>query len=129
MQEAPDGTALNGVQPQPWRKVLDDLVAMQRLADDWDGQGASAPSGELLRSALGLAKLLQVQGAPPPSCAVAGTSGTIVFIWQVPDGTYGEVEIVRPFHGEVMWIHPGKPAEHWEIPTTYCHSCRMTTGS
>lgn len=87
------------------------------MGDDWDGCGAKAPSHELLASAVGLAHLFRDQGVPAPSRIVPGLDGIVLFEWQFPDGTYAEVEIVRPLFAEVMVIEPGKPAKHWTLPT------------
>jgi hypothetical protein len=84
---------------------------------NWDGQGARAPSYDMLASAIGLAYTLYQQGVDPPNCVIPGVDGTVTFEWHDPDGTYTEVEIVRPLYAEVMMIEPGKPARHWTLPT------------
>jgi hypothetical protein len=99
----------------PWAPAVIKLVEFQFLADDWDGQGALAPSHDMLASAIGLAYTLHQQEIEPPSRVVPGPEGSIIFEWQEPDGTYTEVEIVRPFHAEVMSIEPGRPAKHWTL--------------
>ena len=100
----------------PWEPFVEEMVAFQHLGDDWDGQGALAPSFDLLASAIGLAYLLQEQGVDPPSRVVPGLEGSVILDWQDPDGSYTEVEIVRPLYAEVMVVVPGKPAKHWTIP-------------
>ena len=100
----------------PWETIIDRIVAMQHLGDDWDGLGAQAPSRDLLASAVGLAYLLKDRGMEPPHTVVASLSGTVVFEWQWVDGTFGELEVDRPLHAEVMLTKPGQPAEHWELP-------------
>ena len=101
----------------PWEPAVQKMVTFQHLGDDWDGQGARAPSYEMLASAIGLAYTLYQQGVDPPNCVVPGVDGSVTFEWHDPDGTYTEVEIVRPFYAEVMMIEPGKPARHWTLPT------------
>jgi hypothetical protein len=101
----------------PWEPSVVKMVEFQHLGDDWDGQGARAPSHELLASAIGLAYTLKDQGVDPPHCVVAGVEGTVTLEWHDPDGTYTEVEIVRPLYAEVMMIEPGQPARHWTLPT------------
>ena len=64
----------------------------------------------------GLQKLM-FKGMAPASRVVPGVTGTVLLEWQFPDGTYGEVEIVRPFYAEVMMIQPGRPPKHWTLPT------------
>jgi hypothetical protein len=101
----------------PWEPTVQKISAFQHIGDDWDGLGAIAPSRELLECAIGLAYLLYEKGVAPPSRVVPGLEGAVLFEWQDPDGTYTDVEIVRPFFAEVMVIEPGKPAKHWTLPT------------
>jgi hypothetical protein len=102
----------------PWQETVQKIVEFQHLADDWDGQGARPPSAEMLESAIGLAYTLLQNGMDPPNCVVPGLEGEVTFEWHEPDGTYAEVEIVRPFHAEVMMIEPGQAAKHWTLPTS-----------
>jgi hypothetical protein len=101
----------------PWESAIKEITKYQHLGDDWDGLGAKAPSRELLDSAIGLGYLFYQKGVPPPSRVVPGLEGEVIFEWQEPDGTYTDVEIVRPFFAEVIYIEPGKPAKHWTLPT------------
>ena len=112
-----NGAVLPAVAIDSWESSLQKVAEFQQLGDDWDGLGAIAPSQELVLSALALAHLLQERGVPAPSRVVAGLDGVIAFEWQLPDGTYADVEIVRPFFAEVMLLEPGKPAKHWNLPT------------
>lgn len=99
-----------------WQKIIEEIIAMQRFGNDWDGQGALAPSPELLESALGLVNLLRINGVEAPAAAVPGVDGSVTLVWNSADGTYCEVEIDRPVHAEVMLIEPGLPAKHWTLP-------------
>ena len=103
--------------PHPWKPAIQEIVTYQHLEDNWDCGGAKAPSRELLESAIGLAYCFLGKGVPPPHRVVPGVDGSVVFEWQDPDGTYSEVEIVRPFFAEVMVVEPGKPAQQWTLPT------------
>jgi hypothetical protein len=94
----------------PWEPAVAEIVAFQHLGDDWDGQGARAPSEEVLKSAIGLAYTLYEQGIDPPSRVVTGLEGSVIFEWQDPDGTYTEVEVVGWLVAEVRLIEPGQPA-------------------
>jgi hypothetical protein len=100
-----------------WEPTVQKLVGFQHLGDDWDGAGAKAPARDLLASAVGLAYLLLEKGVEPPHRVVPGLEGEVIWEWQFPDGTYGEIEIVHPLYAEVMMIEPGKPARHWTLPT------------
>lgn len=101
----------------PWEPAVREIVAFQHLGDDWDGQGAQAPSEEVLKSALGLAYTLYQQEVDPPSRVVPGLEGSVIFEWQDTDGTYTEVEVVGWLVAEVMLIEPGQSAKHWTLPT------------
>jgi hypothetical protein len=103
-------------QTERWAEVIRRLDALRGLGEDWDGLGASGPSGELVDSAVGLAHLLRGRGGEVPSRVVAGTAGTVILEWQTSGGTLCEVEIDRPFHADVMLLEPGQPAKHWELP-------------
>lgn len=101
----------------PWQGAIQKIMAFRYLENDWDGFGAKVPSRELVDSAVGLAYALGEKGTDPPDRVVPGVTGTILLEWQFPDGTYGEIEIVRPFYAEVMMIQPGRPTKHWTLPT------------
>jgi hypothetical protein len=100
-----------------WEPAVRKLVEFQHLGDNWDGLGATAPSRELLASAVGLAYCFSETGVAPPDCVVPGLDGTVTWEWHDPDGTYTEVEIVRPLYAEAMMIAPGQPAKFWTLPT------------
>ncbi len=101
----------------PWEPAVRKLVEFQALGEDWDGFGAKPPSEALLASAVGLAYLFSQHGVHPPGCVVPTPDGAVTFVWQEPDGTYADVEVVEPFVAEVMIIEPGRPARHWNLPT------------
>ena len=113
---AGEGGALPGA--GAWEPAVQKIIGFQQLGDDWDGLGAKSPSRELLESAIGLAYMLREKGVGSPHAVVAGVDGSVLFEWQDADGTYTDIEIVRPFFAEVMMIEPGKPAKHWTLPTT-----------
>jgi hypothetical protein len=112
-----EGEQAPGSDAGPWQPAVKKIVEFEHLGDDWDGQGARAPSFELLASAIGLAYTLYQQELDPPNVVIPGVDGTVTFEWHDLDGTYTEVEIVRPLYAEVMMIEPGKPAQHWTLPT------------
>lgn len=97
---------------EPWIKTLH---GFGELADDWDGQGASAPTAELLQSALTLAHKLSEQGVEAPSCVVVGVNGTVIFEWQGDQGAYAELEVTGPYQADGYWMKPGHETIHWEI--------------
>jgi hypothetical protein len=114
--------SVNGLQQEipdagPWTETIEKMIEFQHLGDKWDGLNAEAPTPELIASAIGLAYTLHEQGVEPPSSVIAGLDGFLNFEWQLPDGTFCDIEIDRPFHAEVMLIEPGQPAKYWTLPT------------
>ncbi len=105
----------NGAASMPvsaeWDRALDELQAIGRLENDWDGFGAPAPTSDLMESAVRLASLLRDQGVEAPSRIVPGLTGTILLEWQ--DGsTYCEIEIDRPYRAELLILVPGQAPTH-----------------
>jgi hypothetical protein len=100
--------------PDPWDRIFTDLNAIRRLEDNWDGLGAPAPKPALVGSAFQLAQYFRQEGKPAPSRVVAGLNGTVLFEWQ-GEGSYTEVEITAPYHGEGMTANVGQPTRHWEV--------------
>jgi len=89
-----------------WVAQIDQLTAFRSLQDDWDGDGAVAPSGELVDGAVALARSLREQEVEPPDRIVAGVNGTIFFEWHLPDG-YREIEVNSPSDAEERWVRTG----------------------
>lgn len=96
-----------------WDAIVDELRRFCSLGDDWDGQGAEAPSPQLVDSTLVFAQTLRRAGFPCPSRVGAGPNGTVLFEWQ-DENLYLEAEITQPGRAEWMWIVPGQPGQHWE---------------
>src|SRR4051794_1952575 len=78
-----------------WSQVIDDLLALRNLENDWDGQGAEAPNPALVDGAITLAQSLRTEGRRPADFAVAGVNGTVVFEWHDSSG-YLEIEVTAP---------------------------------
>ena len=101
--------------PQEWDKRIEELEAFRTYKHDWDGQGAEAPSSELMDSAVNLAHQLIQTGIDAPSCVVPGVNGTVVFEWQGENGSYLEIEITAPDRADGCMIVQGKQTESWAI--------------
>jgi hypothetical protein len=99
---------------EPWDHIMDDLLGMRALQNDWDGMGAEAPSSQLVDSTLRFAQTLRRRGYPCPSRVGAGPNGTVLFEWQLVQ-MYLEAEITEPRLAEWMQIVPGQPPRHWEV--------------
>jgi hypothetical protein len=102
-------------QPRPdlWQRAFEQLRALSLLQDDWDGLGAKAPPAALLASAVKIAELYRASGSPAPSRVVAGTDGAVVIEWQA-DGSYTDLEIIRPYYAKGMTRVKGRRT-HWTL--------------
>jgi hypothetical protein len=87
------------VPTQLWDGLIDRLLALRVLEDDWDGQGASAPDPGVIQFALRLAVQFRGAGKPPADRVLAGVNGTVFFEWHTP-AAYTEIEVVAPGRAE-----------------------------
>ena len=78
-----------------WSRLIDDLLAIRNLEDDWDGQGAEAPHPTLADGAIVLAQQLRANGKGPADRIIAGVNGTIFFEWY-DSACYTEAEVTAP---------------------------------
>ncbi len=90
-----------------WPELVDALLAMYRLTDDWDGQGAKAPQADLIRAALLLARDFQAKQFAPADRCIAGVNGTLFFEWHGETGEYTEIEVETPETAEVRLVRNG----------------------
>jgi len=109
--------------PQAWNRQILRIGELRGLKDNWDGEGARAPSQDILDS---LQEILRLHGAsgnyPAPSRMTPTVDGTIVIEWHSPP-IFRSLEIVRPYEGEWLVERPGyRPefyVERWSAgPTT-----------
>jgi hypothetical protein len=94
-----------------WDEIMADLFAIGNRLDNWDDEGAKAPSAALWQSAVELGKTLRSLGQDPPSSVYAGPNGTVLFDWQ-NDFDYFDIEVVEPFRARWMRVIPGQEAKH-----------------
>src|SRR5262249_52871239 len=57
-----------------WQSTIQKIISFQDLEEDWDDNGAKAPSRELLDSAVALACAFCRTGMEPPSRVVSGVT-------------------------------------------------------
>jgi hypothetical protein len=101
-----------------WVATLEKLESFRQLGDDWDGQGACAPTDDIVDSAIALLNAYRERKELlPPSAIAPSPDGSVLIVWQEPDGTYCEIEVVRLFYAEVMLKCPGQATLHWTIPS------------
>jgi hypothetical protein len=98
---------------EAWEQVLGQLRQIAALGEDWDGQGAAAPSAANVASATEWVQHMQhYPRAVPPSRAVAGVGGEVYLEWQ-GEKLYLVAEVCEP--GRVEWTLSllGQPNKHW----------------
>lgn len=89
-----------------WSDLIDDLLAIRGLEDDWDGQGAQAPSSALVDGAIRFAQEFQRKGIEPADRVLASVNGTVYFEWHRPGG-YVEIEVTAPDTAEARCVGTG----------------------
>jgi hypothetical protein len=82
-----------------WGDVIDELLALRGLEDDWDGQGAMSPDAAIVDTALAVALDFRSTIVPPAARVVAGVNGTVFFEWFSPT-KYLEIEVTTPGQAE-----------------------------
>jgi hypothetical protein len=89
-----------------WSDVIDELLAIRNLQDDWDGQGARALNPALVDGAITLAQRFRDSGMPPANFAIAGVNGTVFFEWHDPT-QFLEIEVTAPDTAEGRLVRKG----------------------
>lgn len=96
-----------------WYAAGVELAAIGWLRDDWDGEGAKAPTPAVLESAIRAFKRFEESGLTAPSSVVASPNGAVVFTWETAT-SYREAEIPQPNRISWMLERDGRPTRHWE---------------
>ncbi|MFO0810092.1 MAG: hypothetical protein U0746_15840 [Gemmataceae bacterium] len=102
-----------------WSELIDELLRIRKLEDDWDGEGTEAPHPTLVDGAISLAQDLRATACPAADRVIASVNGTIVFEWFTPLG-YSEAEVIAPDEAELRWL--GKGSSETEVCFLYRHS-------
>jgi hypothetical protein len=89
-----------------WSSIIDELLRIHTLENDWDGEGTIAPDPALVDGAIKLAKYLQGQGMIPPDRVHACVNPTVNFTWHTPL-SYIKIEVVSPFRTECRTVREG----------------------
>jgi hypothetical protein len=90
-------------QQNKWVEVYERLNGFIELGENWDGEGASAPSEELIGSVENyLMTIRREQQIPAPDRIVVTTDGDLIVEWQTPDYIF-EFESSSPGNGDWMF--------------------------
>ncbi len=85
--------------PGPWAKVIDELLRIRTLEEDWDSEGSPAPDRVVCDQAIKICLALKSNGIAPPSRVSAGVNANIFLEWVAKD-EYFEIEVASPFEYE-----------------------------
>ncbi len=89
-----------------WDEILNELIDIGRLEDDWDGEGSPAPSRGVVTGATKLARALRADNSPAAGRLTASVNGTVCFEWHTAEG-YREIEVESPVYAEQRWVATG----------------------
>lgn len=85
-----------------WAACENELKAIRRYRDDWDGMGARSPSPRLVDAAIQILKSFRREGRLSPPSAVSATPlGHVTMEWQMGE-SYLEAELTNPLCIEWM---------------------------
>jgi hypothetical protein len=100
-----------------WEVILQNLRKMLALRDNWDAEGAKAPTRNSILSVIDLLHQLERRNLQAPSRVVVGPGGEVAVEWQL-DGNYIELEVSEPYVGEWMFVTKGAmpKSSHLRLP-------------
>ena len=83
-----------------WDSIIDELLRMRELQDDWDGEGSVAPEKALVDDVTSYTYWRKKANELAPARVVATVNGTICLEWTI-NGLFIEYEFVEPDRVEV----------------------------
>jgi hypothetical protein len=92
-----------------WTDAIDRLLVLLSVPADWDGEGAVAPSKEIIKSAIDLFKSERFRGnvVGPPDRISPMHDGRIVLEWNV-QGFYANVRVDGIGKAQSLVVKPDK---------------------
>ena len=97
----PSELAFCGIGPRnDWETVIDELLRMRELQDDWDGEGSIAPEKALVDDVTSYTYWRKKENELAPARVIATVNGTICLEWTI-NGLFIEYEFVEPDRVEV----------------------------
>lgn len=84
-----------------WGEILKKIEDLRQLKDDWDGEGAIAPTVPVMGSVADCMSMLKNAGVPSPDQVSAACDGSVIISWNFGE-IYFEMEISWPGRAEVM---------------------------
>jgi hypothetical protein len=89
-----------------WSPIIDELLRIRTLENDFDGEGTEAPPKKLVDGAIELAMSLRSIGERPPERVLASVNATVLFEWYPADG-YRVIEVLTPTEAEGRFLRHG----------------------
>ena len=83
-----------------WDSIIDELLRMRELQDDWDGEGSIAPEKALVDDVTSYTYWRKKENELAPARVIATVNGTICLEWTI-NGLFIEYEFVEPDRVEV----------------------------
>ena len=83
-----------------WDSIIDELLRMRELQDDWDGEGSVAPEKSLVDDVTSYTYWRKKENELAPARVIATVNGTICLEWTI-NGLFIEYEFVEPDRVEV----------------------------
>jgi hypothetical protein len=115
----PQGAAAGRESLQPsaqeaqWDRILEELLRLGSLGDDWDGQGARAlDPANVAQASAWVREMRRWHRAMSPTRVLPGTLGEVVLEWR-GDAYYLAAEISTPSQVEWVLNVPGQPIKQW----------------
>jgi len=91
-----------------WDAARDELLALEQLAPNWDGEGADPVKPGLIPASLRLMELAREADYPPPVYVYATADGTVMIEWHWANGR-GEIANIRKAKAaEIVFREPGQ---------------------
>jgi hypothetical protein len=101
-----------------WEAAVAKLNEFRALTDDYDGQGAKAPSSGTFDSIAELIRDLGRIGIRSPSWVVPGPNGSLNLDWEFKGGVSVSIEVAEPGEADVYLLFPGREPGYWVVSQT-----------
>jgi hypothetical protein len=94
-----------------WNQSVTELLQLRSIGSDWDGDGAEAPSPEIIDSIIAMIRSPRRQSffpAPPTKINIL-RDGRIALDWYSPGNLYASARFDEPYKAELMVETPNVP--------------------
>ena len=86
-----------------WDEAIKEAKELEKLEDNWDGEGSPPPKPMLVESALNLFKVMQEQNLSAPCAVYCVGDGTVFAEWHYENPRINvSIDIRKPGEGEIL---------------------------